>query len=124
MTPTMRLLFWAGGAVGFFVIAVIVIYALSKLKRTRYFVKLKPYDKKFAAIGFLKILCYTVCTIAVLGTTLFSFIFLLFALKDTPLHNGEELPSLPLFSVSLGGAVLVAAWVIVILRRLYKCDST
>ncbi len=119
-----RLLFWAGGAVGFFVIALIVINVLSKLKRTRYFVKLKPYEINSWQSELLKILGYTMCTIAVLGTTLFSFIFLLFALKDTPLHNGEELPSFPLFSVSLVGALLVAAWVIVILRRRYKRDST
>lgn len=109
----MRTLFWVGGAVGFFIFAVIVIYTLSKLNMK---------EKSWQSV-LLKILCYTVCTIAVLGTTLFSFMFLLFALKDTPLHNGEELPGFPLFSVSLVGALLVGAGVIAMLRWVYKRDS-
>ena len=106
----MRTLLWIGGAVGFLIVAVIFIYTLSKLN-----MKEKSWQSMF-----LKIIGYTMCTIAALGTTLFSFMFFLFALKDTPLHNGEELPSFPLLSVSLVGALLIGAGVITMLRWVYK----
>ncbi len=67
-----------------------------------------------------KILRYTASAIAVLGTSIISFFLLLFALKDTPLHNGDELPSLPLLSVSLVGGLLAGSIVVFILTWVQK----
>ncbi len=46
-------------------------------------------------------LCIALAAIAV------SFLIFLLGLKDTPAHNGDELPSIPLLSVSLILAIIV-----------------
>ncbi len=60
---------------------------------------------------------YVLNILSALAAIAGSFLVFLLCLKDTPIHNGDELPSIPLLSVSLILALIVGIITFMILRE-------